>query len=153
MKKLLFALFALFICLSGYADDVPRGWTDDINAAMKEAEAKKRPILILFTGSDWCSWCKRLKADVLDGTSFKNATENSVVLVYFDFPVNKKVDPEKMAERKRWVRKFGVSGYPTAIITDADGNLIGKISGYDTEANYIRQLNALIGQKNKRYGW
>lgn len=153
MKKLLFAFFALFVCAAGYADDAPRGWTSDINAAMETAKKENRCILILFTGSDWCSWCKRLKADVLDGNSFKNAVKDNVVLVYFDFPVHKKISPAQMTEQNRWVKKFGINGFPTVVITDADGNELGKISGYAQEAEYIRKLNALTGRKNPRQGW
>ena len=40
-------------------------WTHDFAAAQRLARAEPpRDLLLFFTGSDWCGWCKKLKADV-----------------------------------------------------------------------------------------
>ena len=33
-------------------------WTMDFDAAVKLAGEKKLPLILNFTGSDWCGWCK-----------------------------------------------------------------------------------------------
>ena len=35
-------------------------WLTDLAAAKKQAAADKKPILMFFTGSDWCGWCKKI---------------------------------------------------------------------------------------------
>ena len=40
------------------------GWETDFAAARKQAREQKKDLLIDFTGSDWCGWCKRLKEEV-----------------------------------------------------------------------------------------
>ena len=36
------------------------GWMTDFAAAQKLAKETKKPMLVDFTGSDWCPWCIRL---------------------------------------------------------------------------------------------
>ena len=35
---------------------VESAWLTDLEAAKKQAAADKKPILMFFTGSDWCGW-------------------------------------------------------------------------------------------------
>ena len=41
------------------------GWTDNFTAAVGKAKAEKKPILALFTGSDWCPPCQQLEKNIL----------------------------------------------------------------------------------------
>jgi uncharacterized protein YyaL (SSP411 family) len=45
-------------------------WLTDLNTALDKGKREKKPVLVDFTGSDWCSWCKRLKSDVFDQPRF-----------------------------------------------------------------------------------
>jgi thiol-disulfide isomerase/thioredoxin len=63
MKKLLF-LAVLFIGFSAFAqEEVQLNWLTDFKKAKKISQKEKKPILIYFTGSDWCPPCKMLKED------------------------------------------------------------------------------------------
>src|SRR5687768_16224894 len=42
------------------------GWERGWHAALARAGRDDRPLLILFTGSDWCTGCVQLRRDVLD---------------------------------------------------------------------------------------
>ncbi len=39
-------------------------WYTDINAAVARAKADNKFLMLDFTGSDWCGWCQKLKAEV-----------------------------------------------------------------------------------------
>ena len=39
-------------------------WTMDFDAATKLAAEKKVPLMLNFTGSDWCGWCKLMDKNV-----------------------------------------------------------------------------------------
>ncbi len=56
--------FAAFAAVAA-GTSTPAGFTDDLDAAMKRAQANGRKILTVFSGSDWCIWCKRLEAEIL----------------------------------------------------------------------------------------
>jgi len=46
-------------------------WTQDAKAALAEAVKEKKDVLIDFTGSDWCGWCKKLDAENKAGLKAK----------------------------------------------------------------------------------
>ena len=123
MKKFLFAICAALLCsVSAFAvDNCPKGWTVDINAALKKAQAENKKVLVLFTGSDWCSYCIKLKNATLGKNKFTKFASTNLVLVYFDFPRNKNlVSQQQMALQKQWQQRFGIEGYPTTVILDAN---------------------------------
>jgi thioredoxin-related protein len=60
-------------------------WTTDYQLAVDAARGTRRSVLLFFTGSDWCGWCKRLEAEVLDTEEFKTYASGNLVLVKLDF--------------------------------------------------------------------
>ena len=58
----------------------------DFEAAKAKAKAENKLLLVDFTGSDWCVWCKKLKAEVFDQDTFQTAAPEQFVLVELDFP-------------------------------------------------------------------
>ena len=143
MKKFWLILMFCLVSAAVWAGKMPRGWSDDIDKALVKAEKEQRYVMILFTGSDWCSWCKRLKADVLDRKAFQKFANQHLVLVYFDFPVNKKIAPAQLLKQQNWQKKFGIKGYPTTVILNSKGVMVGKISGYEKENDFIQRLEKL----------
>lgn len=141
MKKLMLILIAVFCTAALWANEnAPRGWETDIEAALKKADAENKHILLLFTGSDWCGFCKKLEKEVLSRKEFQNIAPLKYVMVYFDFPSSKKISPEQMKIQKKWQKKFGVSGYPTTVILNNKGEKVKSIEGYAGAENYIKAL-------------
>ena len=147
MKKLLFTLFG--ICcgamLFAAATTTPEGWTDDYDAAFKTAREKSRPVLMLFTGSDWCPACIKLKREVLSTPEFKKFAAENFVLLYVDFPAHTKL-PEELEKRNRQLlEKTEFEGFPTTFILAPDGKEIGHIVGCYPE--YLEQLRKFVKSK------
>ena len=143
MKKIVLIVFAALFSSMVLAVDIPNGWTDDIQSALKQAANEKKKVLILFTGSDWCGYCKMLKKDVLDKKGFKRFAKKNLVLVYFDFPMKNKPNAKQMAIQRQWQKKFGVRGYPTAVIVDSKGQRLSEIVGSGQEDVYLKKLEAI----------
>ena len=51
-----------------------RAWMTDLKVAQDRAYAENRLVLLDFTGSDWCGWCIKLKAEVFDTAESPNGT-------------------------------------------------------------------------------
>lgn len=121
-------------------------WTMDFDAASKLAGEKKLPMLLNFTGSDWCHWCKIMDKNVFAGQAWKDYAAENVVLVTFDFPKDKNIVPEKYVERNNTLKtKFGVRGFPTYMILDSDAETkIGQLgAGKDkTPESFIKEFKA-----------
>ena len=69
-------------------------WLTDFEAAKKQAAAEKKPIMMFFTGSDWCGWCQKLHEDVLDKDEFQAFAKDGVVLLELDFPRTKQLSAD-----------------------------------------------------------
>ena len=104
-------------------------WIDNFEAGQMISEKTGRHMLINFTGSDWCIWCKRLKEEIYEHTDFKEYAGKKLVLVEIDFPRRKPL-PEKTAlANNELAKKFDIRGYPSVIILGPDGQLAGR-TGY-----------------------
>ncbi len=113
MKNVFFA-FLLFVGINGVnAQTESLKWYDDISIASEKAFKENKPMLLFFTGSDWCGWCHRLQKEVFFTTSFKEWAEKEVILVELDFP-QKKVLPQNIKDQNATLQQqFAVRGYPT----------------------------------------
>jgi thioredoxin-related protein len=128
MKKLLLILFLTVGTLTVTAQEKPLVWHTNMEEAVKLANKSKKPLLLFFTGSDWCGWCMRLQKEVLKTPEFAAWAEKNVVLVELDFPrKSNQTDAEKQ-QNAQLAKYFGVQGYPTVWITDAAKGKDGKIN-------------------------
>ena len=148
MKKTLLPFIALAgLALGACATSTPEGWTDDFEAAKARAAAEGKLLLVDFSGSDWCGWCKRLDKEVFSKPEFLEGVKNDFVLVFIDAPRDKSLLSEKAKKQNPEVKKKYseyVEGYPTVLLLAADGSFLDK-TGYrkgGAEA-YVKHLAEL----------
>ena len=123
-------------------------WTMDFKAAEKLAADKDLPMLLNFTGSDWCGWCKLMDGGVFAKEEWDKYAAENIVLVTIDFPRDKSIVPEKFVSQNDELKeKFGISGYPTYVILESDGKtVLGQLgAGRDkTPESFIEELNGVL---------
>ena len=130
MKKIVFAALSAALLTAWARTSTPEGWTDDLDAALKQAKAEGKQVLVDFSGSDWCGWCKRLDKEVFDTAAFRKGAKDKFVLVMIDSPRDKSLLSDAAKEKNpRLVEKFGIQGFPSVIILDGDGNKLYQ-TGY-----------------------
>ncbi len=143
MKKLLIAVVSLFwfasFALAG------EGWLTDFEAAKKLAAEKGLPILADFSGSDWCGWCVRLDKEVFSQPEFKAYANDNLVLFLADFPNRTPQSDELKAQNEMLYRQYGIRGFPTVLLLNADGSVINK-TGYQAggAAAYVEHIKELL---------
>lgn len=129
-------LLAISLCLLGFA--LPTyaketiSWKKNYQEAVSTAKQTGKPILVLFTGSDWCSWCKKLEKEVFDTEEFSKVAGDSFVFVSLDFPMKSNQSPEEKKQNERLKKQYGVRGFPTVVILDPQEEKItstGYLSG------------------------
>lgn len=123
-------------------------WLTDFEAAKELAASEGKPMLLDFTGSDWCIWCIRLKDEVFNRQAFTDYAEADLVLVELDFPKKKEQSDELKAQNAALAKEYGVRGFPTIILLSPEGDLIGK-TGYrkgGAEA-YVDHLKELLASE------
>jgi thiol:disulfide interchange protein len=104
-------------------------WFTDYDAAREHALKGTKMLMVLFTGSDWCPPCKKLKEEILDTPEFAAWATENVVLLELDFPRKRPVDPAIMAKNNSFARILNVTGFPTAVFMTPNGNEMARI-GY-----------------------
>ena len=126
MKRLLmFAGALVFLCSDAAATE----WLTDLPAAMARAQKENKAVLLDFTGSDWCGWCMKLRAEVFDTLEFGAYAAGNLILVEVDFPDRKKISTEQLNANYALATKHGITGYPTIVVLSSDGRVLGR-TGY-----------------------
>lgn len=140
MKK----LFALLIVLGLASVALSGDWLTDFEKAKKEAAEKNLPILVDFSGSDWCGWCIRLDEEVFSERKFQSYAKKNLVLFLADFPRQKKLKDDVKEQNEALAKKYGVRGYPTVLLLDANGEVLGrtgyKQGGPEAYVEHIKEL-------------
>lgn len=124
------------------------GWLTSYSDAVAQSKASGKPILMDFTGSNWCGWCKRLKAEVFETAEFKQWATSNVVLLELDFPRGIPQNAALKQQNQELAQKFGISGYPTIIFANASGKVLGKY-GYDEGGPSVWTKQASTFLKNR----
>jgi len=121
--------FAGVLAAAGFASAGETLWTEDAKAAMAKAAAEGKDLLIDFTGSDWCGWCKKLDAEVFSQKGFTSEAPKSFVLLKLDFPRSVPQSEELKKQNAEWLKKYRIEGFPTIVLADAAGRPYAK-TGY-----------------------
>ena len=141
----LFAVAASVLIYGPLADAEESGWLTDYKQAQEQAKANNRFLLLDFTGSDWCGWCKKFDKEVLLKPEFKHFARDHLVVVELDFPRAKPQSPELRKQNRELAQQYGIVGFPTIVVLNADGQKLWQYDGYfpDGPAAFIAQLQKL----------
>lgn len=128
-------------------------WTMDLDAAKALAAETGLPLLLNFTGSDWCGWCRLMDKQVFSQEAWKTYAQAHFVLAWIDFPQNKALVPKEFVERNtKLSQEFEVGGFPTFILLDSDGQTrLGQAgaSRGATPESFIAELDNLLLASDK----
>jgi thiol-disulfide isomerase/thioredoxin len=105
------------------------GWLTNYEDALAQAEHKGRPILVIFTGSDWCPHCRTLEQNVLQTETFRDWAADRLVLLMIDLP-QEGISVEERRARSRVCVNYGVRIFPSALLLAPDGTKLALQTGY-----------------------
>ncbi len=131
------ALAAVIFTLAGNAF-AEEGWLVSFEKAKEQAAKEGKPILMEFTGSDWCPPCKALHKNVLVKDVFKKEMPKHFVLLKLDNPRDKsKQTPEEIEQYKKLSKEYKITGVPSILLSDTGGKVFYRTSGYGGQAAKI----------------
>lgn len=111
-------------------DDVTLSWFYDFDTAAAVAKSQKKPMIVYFTGTDWCPPCKRLKRDFFDTTRFEDLSRDYII-VMLDVPYRDDIislDQKKL--NKKTQKELGIKVFPTIVALDYKGKEKNRIERY-----------------------
>lgn len=129
MKNILTILLLTLFSFSWSQNSVPF-YQGKFNDLLKKAERNKKHFFVDFSTS-WCGYCKKM-----DKTTFK---DKEVVSYVQKNMIAYKIDAEK-GEGPDLARKYQVRSFPTVVVFNKSGKMVGKITGYRTSTAFLKEL-------------
>jgi thioredoxin-related protein len=140
-------LFAAAACvfLSAPFARAESGWLNDYKKAQQEATATNKFLLLDFTGSDWCGWCKKFDKEIFSQPQFQDYARANLVLLEVDFPRAKPQSVELRKQNQELAHQYQVQGFPTIVVLNGNGQKLWQYDGYfpDGPDAFIAQLEKL----------
>lgn len=145
MKKWIVGMFALALMFRAGAEELE--WLTDVPAALQKAKAENKIVLLDFTGSDWCGWCKKLKADVFQKPEFVAFAKANLVMVELDYPRSTPQSDALKEANAALAKQYNIDGYPTLILLNGAGEQLDKTVGFMTDGlpAYLDRYKKLPG--------
>jgi thiol:disulfide interchange protein len=122
-------------CFAG-SEDKPAAtvtWVQDLSEGLKLANASGKPAMLYFT-ADWCAPCVELKKYVFTD---KRVAEASLRLVNIYVDVDKNPDV---------ISAYKIRGIPAVFFLNPNGEMIERLSGDRSAANFARQMTAVANK-------
>lgn len=130
MKSFVLAAITLIAATVTNLSAAESAWSTDLPAAQAQAKKDKKLVLVNFTGSDWCSWCKKLQKEVFTTKEFKDYAKEKLELVEIDFPNNKKQTDALKKANEALQTKYKAEGFPTIVVLNGEGKEVWRQVGY-----------------------
>ncbi len=152
VQKILFAGVFLFAAAACFAAGEKAVWSENYLQARKAAASAKIPMLILFSGSDWCPPCMQLDKKILDTKEFAAyAGKGKFVLFKADFPRSVKKPAAIARQNQQLMHVYRVQGVPTIILASADGKEFARTGYLPVDVKkYIEHLETLLKKAPKK---
>lgn len=105
-------------------------WLSNYEEAINLSKSSSKPVILFFTGSDWCTWCNKLEEEVLNTAEFYQDAGSKFIFVKLDFPLNSPLSPQLTAQNKQLQKKYDIRSFPTIILLDGQSQQQIGITGY-----------------------
>lgn len=143
MKKLL-----LFFCFCYSFSLLGQEWVGDYDKVVALAKTEDKPIVLVFSGSDWCAPCIKLNNNIWKSEDFISYSSEHYILYKADFPRKKtnKLPEEKIKSNQLLAEKYNPRGYfPLVVILNKNEEVMGT-TGYAkvSPKQYISRINSFI---------
>lgn len=126
-------------------NEIKLDWIATYKEALKKSKKEKKPVLIYFTGSDWCGPCKILDKELFHTERFKTLSDKNLVLLEVDIPRRRDlVAPDKMKENLYLQSKYRVKSFPTLMMVNHRGKKIAEKKGYVITEYYYPFFQSVI---------
>lgn len=141
-----FALAGSALVSSAFANTL-EGWSTDLEKAFEDAKKQNKPVLVEFTGSDWCPPCIAMRKNVFSKKEFVDAASKKFILVELDFP---KGDKELKEKNQPYAEEYKIEGFPTVILFDSEGKEFNRFfaSQYPDTEKFLAHLDSALEKKD-----
>lgn len=140
MKRFLF----VFLLIQGGLVTAQELWLTNAEEAFTLSSDQDLPLMMVFSGSDWCKPCIQLHQEIFETDMFEEFARNTVILLKVDFPKARKnrLDPERQQQNNLLADTWNPHGeFPLVVVLSSDREVLFT-TGYRSggPASYIQHL-------------
>ena len=121
-------------------------WHESFEEAQAASLESGKPILADFTGSDFCTWCIKLKKDVFETSEFKSWASENVTLLELDYPKRGIQTPAIRRQNSELKDRYKIQGYPTVLLLDSEGEVMGKLGYMNSPTEWISKAESFLNK-------
>lgn len=112
----------------------------EMGEAIKLAAENDKKVLV-YANAVWCTYCKKMEKEVFSQKEVQQATNDDFYSVWIDIESEEELDfrGEKMSQIQ-FARIMRVTGTPTFIFFDSEGEIIAGQPGFIPEDLYLQIL-------------
>ncbi|NWK56404.1 DUF953 domain-containing protein [Verrucomicrobiaceae bacterium N1E253] len=135
------------IAISASAVAGGKDWMTNVDDALAKAKTDKKPVMVEFTGSDWCPPCIMMDKKVFSKKSFVSKASEKFILVKIDIP---RADKELSKKNQKVLKKYKVQGVPTVVLFDEEGKEFNRFtaSQYPDVSKFLAHLDQALEKKD-----
>ncbi|MCC6461802.1 MAG: thioredoxin family protein [Saprospiraceae bacterium] len=103
----------------------------------------ERPVLLVFSGSDWCVPCIRLEQELLSDSVFLAFANRQLSVVKADFPQRKKLSAAQEQSNEQLAARYNPEGaFPKLLLLRPNGSVWATLHWKNQDARtFVDQLN------------
>lgn len=123
------------------------GWQVNYQQALKLAEEKKLPIIMVFNGSDWNPGLNKFQKDTLAGKEFEEFAAGKAILLYIDFPRGIRIPRSIVRQNIELLNQYKFKTLPMTYVLNPEGKVLGEVKDVLETNEYISQLKKILDRK------
>ncbi len=123
-------------------------WFTNYEQALQAAKIQKKPLVLFFTGSDWCGWCTKLDTEVWNTAEFSKLAGDKFVFLKLDFPRETTLDARTKEQNRQLKSQFNIRSFPTVVLFDSSQQRQIGTTGYRAGGpkSYAQHLIKLLNE-------
>lgn len=136
MKKILSIIALLTLALTVNAQ-----WVENYETAKQKATDENKVLMVVFSGSDWCKPCIKLKKEILSTPEFTAYADKNLVVYNADFPFKIKQTKELKKLNEALAEKYNPKGMFPHVVFISNGKVVYSCGYQSISANdYITSV-------------
>ena len=100
----------------------------DLDEAVSDARTHNRDLYVMFY-ADWCSWCKKMKAETLEDPNVSERLDRHSVAL---------INTERF---QALARRYRVTGIPVSLLMNKEGRTLKRKSGFMDTPAFLRWID------------
>src|SRR5687767_10394832 len=120
--------------------------TTNAEEAFKVSSETRKPVLLVFAGSDWCAPCIRFERNVMSENSFIRFADENLIILKADFPQRQRLPAALQRQNENLAEKYNPKGiFPFFLLLGIDRSVLSTLN-YTNESSleFISEIKSRL---------